>query len=470
MGFSRVTTHRLYHHASARVMSPIVTRHGAGTRRSPSRDPSWWGLDRARVTVRVMSPVVTHRGGGTREVRTRRAHCLPTRVRAWHVETRCVRLGRLLARERDDESRDGRMATSSTVVAGRSTTSSRSRATRVRATRARANRIEGAFAAGRGTRSSIEARAGGSREKERGGVDGPVPGTSSEGAVRESEGAGGAGRGSMSRRAAMATAIGSATGGLTRPKRAVAFIELPSRLHNRYFLVRHGESVLDVRKQVLSNPSFKYDATFGLTGRGREQMREAARIILEEYDGAPAWLYTSNFQRSFQSALVLREELGLLFSQMRTEFSGLLDPRKMGALDFGPQSAWEEVWANDLEDPRSTPPPVPSSLQPSASVESCVDLYRRAQEAFTRLEATYYGEDVVIVSHQDTLSLFAAALNGTELGRHHLDYKFDLGDVMCVDLSVPPVDRRFSPTDLRGDYAVGDSAINYRGKESQPSE
>ena len=75
------------------------------------------------------------------------------------------------------------------------------------------DRIEGAFAAGRGTRSSIEARAGGSREKERGGVDGPVPGTSSEGAVRESEGAGGAGRGSMSRRAAMATAIGSATGG-----------------------------------------------------------------------------------------------------------------------------------------------------------------------------------------------------------------------------------------------------------------
>ena len=424
-------------------------RAGNGSGDVAGRDPSW---------------------GGTREVRTRRAHCVPTRVRAWDVDTRCVRVVRLLARVRDDESRDGRMATSSTVVAGRSTTSSRSRATRARATRARANRIEGAFAARRGTRSSIEARGGGLREDERGGVDASVPGTSSEGAVRGSEGAGGAGSGSMSRRAAMATAIGSAAGGLTRPKRAVAFIELPSRLHNRYFLVRHGESVLDVRKQVLSNPSFKYDATFGLTGRGREQMREAARIILEEYDGAPAWLYTSNFQRSFQSALVLREELGLLFSQMRTEFSGLLDPRKMGALDFGPQSAWEEVWANDLEDPRSTPPPVPSSLQPSASVESCVDLYRRAQEAFTRLEATYYGEDVVIVSHQDTLSLFAAALNGTELGRHHLDYKFDLGDVMCVDLSVPPVDRQFSPTDLRGDYAVGDSAINYRGKESQPSE
>ena len=248
---------------------------------------------------------------------------------------------------------------------------------------------------------------------------------------------------------------------LGAPREAEAFIDLPSRLHNRYFFVRHGESVLDVRGEILSNPSFKYDATFGLTRTGRIQMQEAAKRIMNEYDGAPAWLYTSNFQRSFQSALVLREEIGLLFSQMRTEFSGLLDPRKMGALDFGPQTAWDDVWSNDLNDPTSTPPPVPSSLQPSASVESCQDLYRRALEAFTRLEATYYGEDIIIVSHQDTLSVFAAALNGTDLSRHHLDYPFALGEVRCIDLTRVPEGGAFSPTDLRGDYAVGDSAINY---------
>lgn len=248
---------------------------------------------------------------------------------------------------------------------------------------------------------------------------------------------------------------------LGTPREAEAFIDLPSRLHNRYFFVRHGESVLDVRGEILSNPSFKYDATFGLTRTGRIQMQEAAKRIMNEYDGAPAWLYTSNFQRSFQSALVLREEIGLLFSQMRTEFSGLLDPRKMGALDFGPQTAWDDVWSNDLNDPTSTPPPVPSSLQPSASVESCQDLYRRALEAFTRLEATYYGEDIIIVSHQDTLSVFAAALNGTDLSRHHLDYPFALGEVRCIDLTRVPEGGAFSPTDLRGDYAVGDSAINY---------
>ncbi|CEF99888.1 Histidine phosphatase superfamily, clade-1 [Ostreococcus tauri] len=259
----------------------------------------------------------------------------------------------------------------------------------------------------------------------------------------------------------MATVVASTTGVVGRSERAEAFIELPSRLHNRYFFVRHGESVLDERGIFLTNPSFKYDATYGLTSVGREQMREAARVIVQKYDGAPSWVYTSNFQRSFQSALILREECGLLFSQLRTEFSGLLDPRKMGSLDFGSQSAWEDVWANDLEDPKSTPPPVPASLQPSASVESCFDIYRRAQEAFTRLEATYFGEDVILVSHADTLSVFCAALNGTELGRHHVDYPFALGEVRCVDLTRVSRDKGFSPTDLRGDYAPGDAASNY---------
>ena len=228
------------------------------------------------------------------------------------------------------------------------------------------------------------------------------------------------------------------------------------------FLVRHGESTLDVRNQILSNPSYKYDTTYGLTAKGVEQVHEAARIIVEEYDGSPSWLYTSNFQRSFQTALVMREDLGLLFSEVRTEFSGLLDPRKMGSLDFQDQSNWKEVWENDLKDPLSTPPPVSDSLQPSASVESVRDLYRRTLEAFTRLEATYFGTDIVLVSHADTLSCFCAALYGTDLGRHHLDYPFELGEVKCVDLSgIPEKGSKMAPTDIQGEYAVGDKAVNY---------
>jgi len=101
-------------------------------------------------------------------------------------------------------------------------------------------------------------------------------------------------------------------------------------------------------------------------------------------------------------------------------------------------------------------------LQPSASVESVRDLYRRTLEAFTRLEATYFGTDIVLVSHADTLSCFCAALYGTELGRHHLDYPFELGQVRCIDLSgIPGKGSRMAPTDIQGEYAVGDKAVNY---------
>ena len=260
-----------------------------------------------------------------------------------------------------------------------------------------------------------------------------------------------------------AAALTASTAVPTQPARA--FIDLPSRLHNRYFLVRHGESTLDVRGQFLSNPSYKYDTTYGLTKKGIYQMHEAARIIADEYDAAPSWLYTSNFQRAFQSALILREDLGLLFSQLRTEFSGLLDPRKMGALDFDSQTKWPEVWAGDEKDAGNTPPPVPASLQPSASVESPRDLYRRALECFTRLESTYFGEDVILVSHADTISLFTAAMMGTDLRMHHRDWNIELGQVRVVDLSGDDgqaLGSKFKPTDLRGEYAVGDKATNYQ--------
>lgn len=224
-------------------------------------------------------------------------------------------------------------------------------------------------------------------------------------------------------------------------RRAHALVLPPCRLRNRYFLVRHGESELEARDLLLSNAAFKYDATYGLTERGRAQMVEAAETILDtKWEGGaaePAWIYTSNFQRTWQSALILRDELGLLFSDMRTEFSGLLDPRKVGALDWQSIDNMNAVWANDAKDPSSTPPPVASSLQPRASVDSVLDLYRRSVEAFSRLEGSYAGLDIVLVGHDDTLSAFYATMYGSDLRSHHADFPFACGQVRCLDLSRP---------------------------------
>lgn len=215
-------------------------------------------------------------------------------------------------------------------------------------------------------------------------------------------------------------------------------------LHNRYILIRHGRSTLDdfawpdgSTGKLLTNPGFKYDYTWGITDEGQQQMVGAARALEEKLDFAGGWIYTSNFQRSYQSAMVLREQLDMAFDKVRTEFSGLLDPRKLGALDLGPQSAMQSVWENDFNDPDSFPPPVPSSNQPRISVDSVGDLYRRALEAITRLENSYFAQDVILVSHADTLSVFYATMVGTPLERHHLDWPFRNGQVRVFDPDIP---------------------------------
>eukprot|EP00898_Chlorokybus_atmophyticus_P006897 jgi/Chlat1/7208/Chrsp57S06764 len=212
-------------------------------------------------------------------------------------------------------------------------------------------------------------------------------------------------------------------------------------MNNRYFLVRHGESYLsreyapgaDVPGIILSNPAFKYDFTWGLTQKGRRQMFAAAQRI-EALDFSNGWIYTSNFQRAFQSAAILRSSLGMLFANVRTEFAGLLDPRKMGVLDRQCVRAREGVWEQDQLDYGVAPPPAPDSMQPQGSTESVQDIHRRALETFTRLERTYYGTDIILVSHTDVLEVFQATLLGTDLGNHHADYAFVDGEVRCITI------------------------------------
>jgi len=241
---------------------------------------------------------------------------------------------------------------------------------------------------------------------------------------------------------------------IVHPESAEALVVLPCRLHNRYIFVRHGESVLETRGKIQSNPGNKYDITWSLTETGKEQMHAAAEYIAEVLDSSPRWIYTSNFQRAFQSAQILREDLFLLHSNFRTEFAGLLDPRKMGALEMKDVALWEDVWANDLLDDTSRPPPAVSSQEPTASTESCIDLYRRATETFSRLEGTYFGEDIVLVSHRDTLSTFMAAAKGTDLRTHHVDYPFELGQVRMLDLTARPQNGEYDAKDFRGSLAV----------------
>ena len=250
----------------------------------------------------------------------------------------------------------------------------------------------------------------------------------------------------LTRRGLVLTAS-AATLSLSLSPTAHAFLTGGQDVRNRYILIRHGESwASETRKdRIISNPGLKYDQQWGITETGREQMVRAGRRLEEELGIVPEWVYTSNFSRAFQSAVVLRATMVLPWAQLRLlEGPNLIDPRYMGSYDetlavqSGPgalrgQQLREIVWENDLLDYDFKPPPSQAGpageKNPGISTESTKDLYRRGLEVISRFEQSYpNGTDIAIVGHQDPLSVLGALLAGTDPRRHHLDHRLDYGE------------------------------------------
>ena len=72
---------------------------------------------------------------------------------------------------------------------------------------------------------------------------------------------------------------------------------LPAPLKNNIILVRSGECFADTRHEVQTNPVKKLRQDNGLTEKGMEQAKAAARAIAE-MDFTPTYIWTSNTERS----------------------------------------------------------------------------------------------------------------------------------------------------------------------------
>lgn len=250
----------------------------------------------------------------------------------------------------------------------------------------------------------------------------------------------------------LSASAAAAASSVPMPPAARAFITGGQEVRNRYILIRHGESwASETRKdRIITNPGLKYDQQWGITEVGREQMMEAGRHLEEDLGIVPEWVFTSNFSRAFQSAVVLRAKLVLPWAQLRLlEGPNLIDPRYTGSFDetltvqSGPgalrgQQLRELIWENDLVDYNYKPPPSQAGpageKNPGISTESTKDLYRRGLEVISRFEQSYpNGTDIAIVGHQDPLSVLGALLSGTDPRNHHIDHSLAHGEVRLYD-------------------------------------
>jgi probable phosphoglycerate mutase len=182
---------------------------------------------------------------------------------------------------------------------------------------------------------------------------------------------------------------------------AVNHLDLVRVLRNRYYAMRHGQSVANVRGIIVSGPERGRSAEFGLSALGREQaVTAAAGSGLA--DGTVIW--SSDFSRAAQTALLVAESLGAAAAEVSTA----LRERWFGDFEGTPVANYETVWAADATDPG----------QASHGVEAASAVLGRATAFVAELESRYRDRDILLVSHGDTLQILQAGFLGLSPAGH----------------------------------------------------
>lgn len=223
------------------------------------------------------------------------------------------------------------------------------------------------------------------------------------------------------------------------------------RLRHRYFVLRHGESEANVAGIITSDPEVG-TKKYGLTAKGRAVTEASAENFATSVLGLPAAgegraaagegatqlpsvrIYASDFKRTRETSQIFAETLAKIFQDRaapgavrerdgETGKGGGLCPRvtrslrerRFGELEEGPNTRYDEVWAEDIKDPNSTP----------FAAESAKAVQNRTAALIRSIEAeTLACEDadgaalVVLVSHGDALQLMQTAFQGKNPAEH----------------------------------------------------
>ena len=165
--------------------------------------------------------------------------------------------------------------------------------------------------------------------------------------------------------------------------------------------MRHARSKANAAGIIVSRIENDRRGDYGLTEHGRRQALTAARSCGLPQDTV---ICSSDFSRARQTAEVVRAHLGgpevVIAEALRERFFGHWEGSATGN--------YARVWAADETDPG----------QAGDDVEPTAAVLDRATAFITELERRYYGRDILLVSHGDTLQILQAGFLPADPSRH----------------------------------------------------
>lgn len=191
------------------------------------------------------------------------------------------------------------------------------------------------------------------------------------------------------------------------------------RLANRYFVMRHGQSLANLQRVIVSYPQNGVDA-YGLSKLGMTQARESVQSC-SQFDSS-LLIVSSDFRRARETAQIAQDLLG---STNPMQFDQRLRERNFGEWELTPDSAYPLVWARDEANPDNDDKGVESPNQVMQRVTALICDYEEKISAATML----------LISHGDALQILLTAFSKRDASEHRRQQHLETAEIRELCLS-----------------------------------
>lgn len=165
-------------------------------------------------------------------------------------------------------------------------------------------------------------------------------------------------------------------------------------MHNKYFLLRHGQTIYQTEKKDFYYPSPEIPPV-PLTKEGEKQVRESVNKLKDKKIDL---IFSSDFFRAKQTAEIAVKGLGI----KKINFDQRLRDTDVGKIHGKLQKEYRDFFLNKLER---------FDKRPSGG-ESWNDVKKRMKSFLDNVEQKYKEKDILVVSHGDPLWLLAGLIKG----------------------------------------------------------
>jgi isoleucyl-tRNA synthetase len=194
---------------------------------------------------------------------------------------------------------------------------------------------------------------------------------------------------------------------------------------NRYLILRHGESEMNVKDILISTLPEKVPCP--LTEKGKEQILKVAKKLKKEKIDL---IISSDLLRTKQTAEIVAREIGV-----KVIFDKRLRDIKFGIFEGKSLKEYRSFWKSYEECFKKAPP----------GGENFNQVKMRIYNFFKSLEKKYSGKTILVVGHQRPFAMLEGAIKGysiEEFQKKIESKKIKLGELREIEFKLLPYDKK----------------------------